>query len=185
MATGPFDTVLITGLGPVGLGAVINCVIRGSKVIGVARNKYRAELARQLGAVQVLDPDDPDCLDRIRDLTGGKGADKTVDCSGGEEYQLICIAGTRRKGQVAFVGESGDLTLRVSDDLIRKGLSLHGAWHWNLKDTAILMETIRRSASLIDKLITHSYPLAEVEDAFKLQMTGRCGKVLLHPHGSE
>ena len=49
MNTGPSDTVLITGLGPVGLGAVINCVSRGSKVIGVARNKFRADLARQLG----------------------------------------------------------------------------------------------------------------------------------------
>lgn len=182
MGTGPFDTVLITGLGPVGLGAVINCVMRGSRVIGVARNTFRAELARKLGAEEVLDPDDPNCIERIRDLTEGKGADKSVDCSGGEEYQKICIAGTRRKGQVAFVGESGDLTLRVSDDLIRKGLTLHGAWHWNLQDTALLMDTISRSAQLIDKLITHTYPLEQVEDAFKLQMTGRSGKVLLHPH---
>lgn len=182
MDTGPFDTVLITGLGPVGLGAVINCVVRGSRVIGVARNSYRADLARQLGAEEVLDPDDPDCISRIRDLTSGLGADKSVDCSGGEEYQKICIAGTRRKGQVAFVGESGALTVRVSDDLIRKGLTLHGAWHWNLQDTAILMETIRRSPHLIDKLITHTYPLSQVENAFKLQLTGKCGKVMLHPH---
>ncbi len=182
MATGPLDTVLITGLGPVGLGAVINCVIRGSKVIGIGKNKFRADLARQLGAEEVLDPDDPDCLDRIRDMTGGKGVDKSVDCSGGEAYQKICIAGTRRKGQLAFVGESGDLTVRVSDDLIRKGLTLHGSWHWNLQDTELLMETIRRSTHLIDKLITHTYPLSRVEDAFKLQMRGKCGKVLLHPH---
>ena len=182
MGAGSFDTVLITGLGPVGLGAVINCVVRGSRVIGVARNSFRAELARKLGAEEVLDPDDPHCIDRIRDLTEGKGADKSVDCSGGEEYQKICIAGTRRKGQVAFVGESGDLTLRVSDDLIRNGLTLHGAWHWNLQDTALLMDTISRSAQLIDKLITHTYPLEQVEDAFKLQITGRSGKVLLHPH---
>ena len=131
---------------------------------------------------EILDPDDPHCIDRIRDLTGGKGADKSVECSGGDKYQRICIAGTRRKGQLAFVGESDDLTLRVSDDLIRKGLSLHGSWHWNLQDTALLMETIQGSTSLIDKLITHTFPLSRVEDAFKLQMTGKSGKVLLHPH---
>jgi L-iditol 2-dehydrogenase len=181
MGAGPFDTVLIGGLGPVGLGAVINCMVRGSKVIGVARNRYRAALAMQLGATAVLDPEDPDCIEKIRELTGGKGADQSVDCSGGEAYQQICIRGTRRKGQVAFVGESGKLTLRVSDDLIRNGLILRGAWHWNLMDTPLMMETIRRSAHLIDKLITHTYPLTEVEDAFKLQMTGQCGKVLLRP----
>ena len=182
MDTAPSDTLLITGLGPVGLGAVINGAGRGSRVIGVARNKYRADLALQLGAEVVLDPEDPDCIKKIRALTGGKGADKSVDCSGGEDYQKICVQGTRRKGQVAFVGESGDLTIKVSDDLIRNGLTLHGAWHWNLKDTAIIMDTISRSAELIDRLITHSFPLDRVEEAFKLQMTGRCGKVLLHPH---
>jgi L-iditol 2-dehydrogenase len=182
MDTRPSDTVLISGLGPVGLGAVINCITRGSRVIGVTRNKYRAELAVQLGAETVLDPEDPDTIKKIRDLTGGKGADKSVDCSGGENYQKICIHGTRRKGQVAFVGESGDLTVKVSDDLIRNGLTLHGAWHWNLTDTAVIMETIHRSAGLIDKLITHTFPLPKVEEAFKLQVTGQCGKVLLHPH---
>jgi len=181
MEVGPSDTVLITGLGPVGLGAVINCADRGSKVIGVARNKYRAELAMKLGAGVVLDPEDPECIKKIKELTGGKGADKSVDCSGGEEYQKICVRGTRRKGQVAFVGESADLTLQVSDDLIRNGLTLHGAWHWNLKDTEVIMETIKRSEQLIDRLITHTFPLARVEEAFKLQETGRCGKVLLHP----
>ena len=155
MDVGPFDTVLIGGLGPVGLGAVINCVVRGSRVIGIARNKYRTNLALQLGAEVVLDPEDPDCSERIRDLTGGKGADKSLDCSGGEDYQKICVRGTRRKGQVAFVGESGDLTVRVSDDLIRNGLTFHGAWHWNLRDTPVIMDTIHRSEYLIDKLITH------------------------------
>ena len=43
------------------------------------------------------------------------------------------------------------------------------------------MKTIKRSSDLIDKLITHIFPLSRVEDAFKLQMTGKCGKVLLHP----
>ena len=94
---------------------------------------------------------------------------------------MICVRGTRRKGQVAFVGESGDLTVKVSNDLIRNGLTLHGAWHWNLTDTAIIMETIQRSAHLVDKLITHTFPLSQVEKAFKLQIKGQCGKVLLHP----
>lgn len=181
MDVGAFDTVLITGLGPVGLGAVINCVIRGARIIGIARNTYRSKLAVQLGAVQVLSPDDPGCMNKIRSLTGGRGADKSVDCSGGEEYQLLCVRGTRRKGKVAFVGESESLTLQVSNDLIRMGLSLHGAWHWNLRHTDKLMETIQRAAGLIDILITHTYVLEQVEDAFKLQLSGQCGKVLLHP----
>jgi L-iditol 2-dehydrogenase len=181
MDVGPYDTVLVSGLGPVGLGAVINCIMRGARVIGVARNTYRSELAMRLGAARVLNPDDPACMDVVRELTGGRGVDKSVDCSGGEVYQLLCVRGTRRKGQVAFVGESGDLTVQVSEDLIRNGLSLHGAWHWNLRDADRLMETIQRASGLIDQFITHTYPLVQVEEAFRQQLSGQCGKIILHP----
>jgi L-iditol 2-dehydrogenase len=183
MDVGPFDTVLVTGLGPVGLGAVINSVIRGARVVGVARNQYRSELALRLGAEKVLHPDEPGCINEIRELTGGRGVDKSVDCSGGEAYQLICVRGTRRKGEVAFVGESGDLTLQVSNDLIRNGLSLHGSWHWNLQHTDRVLETIRKAGALIDQVITHTYPLDRVEEAFRMQLSGQCGKVILHPWG--
>ncbi len=181
MDVGPLDTVLVAGLGPVGLGAAINCIVRGARVIGLARNGYRMALARDIGVCAVLNPEDKDCIRQIKDLTRGLGANKSVDCSGGENYQLLCIRGTRRRGQVAFVGESGHLTVNVSDDLIRNGLILHGAWHWNLSDVTKMMETIQRSESLIDKLITHTFPLDKTEKAFKLQVSGKCGKVLLHP----
>jgi L-iditol 2-dehydrogenase len=175
------DTVLISGLGPVGLGAIINCMSVGAKVIGVARNQYRSELAGKIGASAVLNPDNPDVVKQILDLTNGLGADKSIECSGGEIYQKICIQGTRRKGEIAFVGESGDLCIGISDDLIRKGLTLRGSWHWNLRDSEQIMDVIAKSGSLIDQLITHTFPLSGVEDAFRLQMTGKCGKVLLHP----
>ena len=175
------DTVLVTGLGPVGLGAVINCISRGARVIGVARNPYRTRLALDLDTETVLDPMDPEVTEKIRRLTGGRGADKSIDCSGGEIYQRICIDGTRRRGQVAFVGESKNLTVNVSDDLIRKGLTIHGSWHWNLNHAAMMMETIVRNPEPIDKLITHAFGLTETENAFKLQISGNCGKVLLHP----
>ena len=175
------ETVLITGLGPVGLGAIINCISRGARVIGVARNPWRAKLALELGAETVLDPNNADCIQQIRKLTGGLGADKSIECSGGELYQLVCIDGTRRKGQVAFVGESKSLTVKVSDDLIRKGLTIYGSWHWNLKDTKKIMDSIANNNALISILVTHKFALSEAEDAFKLQISGRCGKVLLHP----
>jgi len=175
------ETVLITGLGPVGLGAIINCISRGARVIGIARNPWRAKLALDLGAEVVLDPNNADCIRHIRKFTGGSGADKSIECSGGELYQLLCIDGTRRKGQVAFVGESKSLKVKVSDDLIRKGLTIHGSWHWNLNDTKQIMDTIANSNDLIGKLVTHKFALSEAEDAFKLQISGKCGKVLLHP----
>ena len=42
-----------------------------------------------------------------------------------------------------------------------------------------MIETIRRSVPLLDTMITHSFPLRDVRDAFEIQLTGNCGKVVL------
>lgn len=181
MSVDAFDTVLITGLGPVGLGAVINAAYRGARVIGVEGNAYRAALAKELGAQTVLDPASADVLDQVRVLTAGVGADKGVDCSGVPSAQRLQIDAARRKGQVSFVGEGGDLGIKVSQDMIRKGLTLRGSWHWSLADAPTIMRVVADCGALLDKHITHTFPMCGVQEAFELQLTGQCGKVLLHP----
>ncbi|MHC4592460.1 MAG: zinc-dependent alcohol dehydrogenase [Planctomycetota bacterium] len=181
MRVDAFDTVLVTGMGPVGLGGIVNAVYRGARAIGVERHPYRAALAKKLGAATVLNPDDQDVLDQVRDLTDRLGVDKAIDCSGAPEAQRLLIDAARRKGHVAFVGEAGDLNIKVSNDMIRKGLTLHGAWHYNLGDVPRLMQVVRGSAELLDRMITHTFPMSEVQAAWELQLTGNCGKVILKP----
>ena len=176
-----FDTVLITGLGPVGLGAVINAAYRGARIIAVESHPFRAELAKKLGAETVIDPTGPGALQQIMDLTGGIGVDKCVDCSGNAEAQRLLIDASRRHGIVSFVGEAGELVIKVSGDMIRKGLNLHGAWHWNLADSHLMMKMIVESKEKLDMAITHTFPMAEVQKAWELQLTGNCGKIMLHP----
>lgn len=175
------DTVLLTGMGPVGLGGVINCAYRGARVIVVVGNPYREKLAMELGAHAVIDPNDEDALEKIMALTNGIGADKSIDCAGDPSAQRLLIDATRRNGSVAFVGESDELTIKVSDDMIRKGLTLVGAWHYNLGDLPKIMQIVQHSGDLLDKLITHTFPMNRVKDAWELQITRQCGKVVLHP----
>ncbi len=181
MQVDAFDTALVTGLGPVGLGAVVNGVYRGARVIGVDTNPYRANLAKEIGAEAVIDPSNDDALDQILELTHGIGADKGIDCSGVAAAQRLQIDAVRRKGQVSFVGEGGDLTITISTDMIRKGLTLRGIWHWNLADAPRMMQMVQSVGGLLDKQITHTFPMSRVQDAFELQLTGESGKVLLHP----
>ncbi|MGD9519296.1 MAG: zinc-binding dehydrogenase [Armatimonadota bacterium] len=181
MQVDAFDTILITGLGPVGLGGVINARHRGARVLAVDSQLYRAKLALELGAEEVLDPADgatPACL---HELTEGLGVDKAVDCSGASAAQRLCVEATRRKGQVAFVGEGGEVPIRVSDDMIRKGLTVRGSWHYNLSLYPRIMDVIRRNGQQLDKLITHQFPMSRVREAWELQMTSECGKIVLDP----
>jgi L-iditol 2-dehydrogenase len=176
-----FDTVLITGMGPVGLGGVINARYRGCRVLAVEGHPYRAALARELGAEAVFDPQGPETLPKILELTGGAGVDKALDCSGAPGAQRLLIDAVRRRGEVAFVGEAGDLTLGVSRDLIRKGLTLHGSWHYNLAGVPRLMQVVRACGPQLDRLVTHAFPMSRVQEAWELQATGNCGKVVLDP----
>lgn len=181
MRVNALDSVLITGLGPVGLGGVINARYRGARVIGVEPHPYRANLAKELGAEVVLDSNDEDLLQQIMGLTDGVGVDKAVDCSGASSAHRLMIDATRRKGQAAFVGEGGEFPLAASRDMIRKGLVLRGNWHYNLGDYPKLMKVIQESPEQLDRFITHTFPMSQVQKAWELQITGNCGKVVLDP----
>jgi threonine dehydrogenase-like Zn-dependent dehydrogenase len=181
MNVNAFDTVLITGAGPVGLGAVINAKYRGARVIVAESIPYRVERARLLRADYVVDPRAGDALAQICAITGGVGVDKALDCAGVVAAQRLCIDATRRKGQVAFVGECNDeLPIRVSPDMIRKGLTLIGSWHYNLAYTPQIMQVIRGSP-VIQHLISHVLPMSRVQDALELSASQQNAKIILKP----
>ena len=176
------DVVLVSGLGPVGLGTVINAVYRGARVIGLARNDYRSRLALELGAEAVVSPESGDAAAQVREMTGGLGASKSVETSGQPFYMDLLMEATRRLGDVAIVGEGGGYTIQISDGMIRNGLHLHGIWHWNLGDAHDVLKMISEVGDSLDKMITHRFPFSRIEDAWRLQMGGECGKVMVHPH---
>ena len=113
-------------------------------MIGVESHPYRQAKARELGADEVVNPMDEDAREQIMNLTHGVGVDKAVDCSGAVQAHRLCIDTVRRRGQVAFIGECGDETpLKISQDMIRKGITLVGSWHYNLKDVACAQDALR------------------------------------------
>jgi len=134
-----------------------------------------------LGASKILNPDDPDIVQQILEITGGIGSTVALECAGSPHAQRLILDTAARNGRIAFVGESGDLNIRVSDDLIRNGLTLYGIWHYNLAGVAKLFQVLENSADQIDKLITHTFSIDDVEKAWKLQSTRQCGKVIIKP----
>lgn len=173
------DTVLVTGLGPVGLGAVVHGVMRGCRVIAVDTNPYRSALASDLGADVVIAPSD-DTAHAIKELCDGSGPDIALECSGVASAQRICIDSVRRRGNVGFIGNSfAETPLTVSTDLIFTGATMFGSWHYNLASAPRLLHLIARNRGLVRRLVTHRFPLNRIADAWETQLTGQCGKVLI------
>ena len=181
MNVNALDTVMITGMGPVGLGGVINSHYRGAKVIAVESQPFRANLAKELGATAVFDPNDENVLDKIMDLTNGLGVDKAMDCSGASAAHRLMVDALRRKGQACFIGQGGDFPLGASRDMIGKGIGLHGIWHYNLSYFPALIKMISQVGNQLDKFITHQYGMSQVQEAWAQQCTGNAGKVVLDP----
>lgn len=179
MHVNSLDTVLIAGLGAVGLGGVVNARVRGARVIGLEARPWHAGIARRLGAEAVIDPNDPDALARILALTGGKGADKSIEASSAESAPGFLARATRVGGDLTSVGWEGPILAR---DVVGRGLTVRGAWHWNhLRDAAAMRRTLEAAVPYFDTLISHRFPMSRVQDAWELQMTGECAKIVLDP----
>ncbi len=172
------DSLLVSGLGPVGLGCVINGRYRGAQVIAVDGNPYRAGLAIKLGADYVIDPRNDDASCQVLRHTDLLGATASVETSGFPDAKRLLLDGTRPCGRVALVGWSGELDVNT---IIAKGLTIYGIWYYNLNDASLLLQMIANTGPQLDILITHRYPMSRLKDAWETQLTGKCGKVLLYP----
>jgi threonine dehydrogenase-like Zn-dependent dehydrogenase len=134
-----------------------------------------------MGAEVVFDPGEPDLAGKIRALTNGRGVSCSLECSGMVVSQRLCIDATRRRGRIAFIGESNNpLNIYVSPDLIRKGLTLIGSWLYNTANYPKVMQIIQESP-LIELLISHTMPMSQIQDGFELLASGQCAKVVVHP----
>lgn len=181
MGLSAFDTVLITGIGPVGFGAIVNARFRRAKVIAMESIPWRMERAKQMGAEQVINPNDENALGQVKELTDGVGVDCALDCSGNIQAHRLCIDATRKKGKVAFVGECSEQTaIRISPDLIRKGLTLIGSWHYNLNYFPSIMKVVQKSP-LIDLLISHVMPMSQIQEAMEISASHQSAKIILKP----
>ena len=172
------DVVLVTGLGPVGLAAGLMAGRLGSPLrIGMDLAPERLELALRLGAVDEALPADDDALERVLDLTAGKGCEVTFDASGAAPARLTALRATRHWGRCVLVGEGGRLEVDVSPVLIHPQLTVHGSWvtsTWRMQE---LVEQLVRWDLHPDVTVTDRFPLEQVAQAYALADAGRAGNV--------
>ena len=176
-----FDTLVITGLGPVGMGALTIAKFLGARVIALDTVPFRKNMAEALGADAVIDAADPDARRLIAEAAKPARVTRAVDASGNAAAERLLIDVTEPTGIVAFIGENqGDIPVSPSRDFIRKGLTLMGAWHYNISDREEMLTLLRRSP-LAPKLITDVYGFSDVQAAFDKFIGGDVCKVILKP----
>ncbi|MCP1102065.1 threonine dehydrogenase-like Zn-dependent dehydrogenase [Aequitasia blattaphilus] len=168
------DTVVVIGIGPVGLMAVAGAKLRGAgRIIAVGTRPNCVKIAKEYGATDIVSYKDGDIVEQIVAMTGG-GSDRTIIAGGNEKTFAQAVAMTRECGVIAnvnFFDVSETLSmpaylwgLGMSNKDIRGGFCPGGA-----RRIKKMLEMIKNGRVDPSKLITHRfYGFDAMEDAFKL-----------------
>jgi threonine 3-dehydrogenase len=174
--------VLVVGAGTIGLFAIAMALGYGAqRVIVEEPNPFRANLASTLGATMVLDPRRPGTEDHVRAATDGQGPGVVLEMSGNADGLRRALKVARNGAHVALLGlPDKPLHLDLGEDVIMKGLTLHGITGRRMFDTWYRVDAfMRRHPNLVSRIITHVLPAESFAEGFELMEQGRCGKVVL------
>ena len=125
----------------------------------------------------------PDNVGQVRELTGGNGVERAVDCSASAEARATAIRATRKWGKMVMVGEGGTVTFNPSPDIIHDQKTIYGSWvtsTWLMEE---LVERLLRWNLHPEDIVTHRFSLDQANEAYSLMASGRCGKVAVCPTG--
>lgn len=175
-------SVAILGCGPIGLFAVAVCRTLGAAHIWATdTSPYRLGLARTLGADTVVDVAAEDAEARVDADTGGEGVDVVLEMSGAIPAIRQAMRIARPGGRVSLMGiPARRVELDIAEDVIFKGLTLHGVVGRRLYDTWYTMQSLLASGRLdVAPIRTHTLPFEHFADGFALMRSGNCGKVVL------
>lgn len=170
------DTLVVCGLGGVGLFSVVLGAAMGARVVGVDPSPERRSLASSLGAQAVVDPVAEPAGAAIKALSPG-GADKLIETSGSPAAHAELLGALRPRGRAAIVGlGAGRLSLEL-EELIADEIDVFGSSLFPFGDFGELVGLLRQPLPLRD-VVTDQLAFHDAPAGFELADTARTGKVV-------
>lgn len=181
----PFDRLLITGLGPIGLLAGQAAKLFGiTEIYGTDTGAYRRELALEMGFKAVFDPSTDQVEERLDELTGGAGITLVVESSGNARAMADTVKLVKRGGRIVFVGlPAADEVPMDMARLIDGEINAYGVFRYaNTYPAAI--QALQQSSVNIESIITHRYGLTDIKEAVETARTRKDTsiKVMIYPN---
>lgn len=184
----PGETVLVLGAGGgVGVTAVELAKAMGAKVIAAASTTEKLELAKIMGADELINYDEQPLKETVKALTGGRGVDVVYDPVGGDysEQALRCMAW---KGRFLVIGFAAGPIPKIPLNLaLLKGCDIVGVFWGSFKDQEpeIQQQNVDELWGMFEKgllkpVVTDKYPLQQYKEGFDCLLGRRAkGKVIL------
>jgi threonine dehydrogenase-like Zn-dependent dehydrogenase len=182
---GFMSTVLIQGPGQQGLSQVVACRQAGASLVivtGTSRDTARLELAKKLGADYVIDVDVDDPLERVLEITAGKGVDVVLDCTAGAGAAPVLLgidALKRRAGTLLVQGELDAFPDFPIKKLTEKAITIKSARGHSYRAVELALEQLASKRFPLELLTTHRFGLEDVDTAIRA-VGGEVEKDVVH-----
>lgn len=162
------ESVVVIGPGPIGLLAVaVAKALGASPVVMVGTRENRNKIALELGADVAIDARTEDVVARIKDLTGGKGADYVVDCAGNETTANQAVHMTNRGGKICLAAFPKQPVQFDLGYLAVNNIYLYGIRGEGRSATHRAMAFMAEKRFDASKIHTHTFPMNDLPTAFK------------------
>jgi threonine dehydrogenase-like Zn-dependent dehydrogenase len=179
---GPGDTVAVVGDGAVGLCAIIAAKRLGATtIIAMSRHPERQALAREFGATHIVEERGDAGIHAVRELTGGIGADRVLECVGTKESMDQALRSTRPGGMVGYVGvPNGGPELPIRP-MFGRNVGVNGGVAPVRGYMADLLPDVRSGRIAPGRVFDLTLPLSSAAEAYAAMDERRAVKVLLRP----
>ncbi len=187
----PADTVVVLGVGPIGMCHLIKARFLGAgTIVAVDLSEHRLRVARRFGANETVPGNDPTAVgERIFGLTHGRGADVVVDCTGVPAGFRLGLDLIREGGLLIEVGtfvDGGEVPINPHRDVLAKNARIMGVAGDDLAAYATSIGLLEATQSQFPwmEMISHRFPLARAADAMATALGPNSMKVVFSPNAT-
>ena len=166
------DSVAVFGCGGVGDGAIVGSKLAGATtIIGVDIDDRKLEWAKEFGATHTINSKKEDPVEKIKSLTGGNGADVTIEAIGLPHVYRQAFEARDLAGTVVLVGvPTPDMTIELPFlEVFGRGGALKSSWYGDClpsRDFPMLIDLYLQGRLDLDRFVSETIELGDVEEAF-------------------
>jgi 2-desacetyl-2-hydroxyethyl bacteriochlorophyllide A dehydrogenase len=175
------ETVAVIGVGGLGSSAVQLAKAMGARVIAVTRSAARQELARALGADEVVAAGATEAVAAVRELSGGYGADVVMQCAPDARADEAAIAMGGPGGRVVLIGAALEPFSVRAAEIFWRELAVLGSRGFVPDDIRDAIDLYLGGAVSVDHLMRNTRPLEEANEALADLAAGRVMRSVLVP----
>jgi alcohol dehydrogenase len=185
----PLETILIQGAGALGIYAAAFAGISGCRrIIVTDALEHRLEIIKSFGATDTINVDqmtDAEIVERVRDITGGLGVDRSLEVAGIPKLVPVALKCLRIGGCCVEIGNSSPKAHFTYDacDIVWRRLTLKGIHNYHAGHLQQAIDLLAMTPAIypFEKIVTHRFDLDQINDGMRMAASGQAIRVAVLP----